>query len=69
MSSYFVIIPKFKKRKKETVNRSIRNFIIKYKPKTAYIINLSLDSEIKIENTTVYFIPYTKLFTEDSIYR
>ncbi len=39
--------------KKTTVSRSFRSFINKYSPKIAYIVNLSLDVEIKINNTVV----------------
>ena len=56
---------KYKDLKKETISRSFRSFINKYNPKTAYIINLELDSKIKIGETTVFFIPYTKLFTDE----
>jgi len=58
------IIPievKYSKLNKTTVSRSFRNFINNYSPKTAYIVNLTLDTEIKINNTTVKFIPYWKL--------
>lgn len=61
------IIPveiKYKKLKNNNISRSFRSFIDKYKPKKAYIVNLELDTSIKLKNTMVYFIPYTKLFFE-----
>ncbi|MBN1253036.1 MAG: ATP-binding protein [Bacteroidales bacterium] len=56
---------KYKKLKKETIDRAFRSFIDKYNPEIAYVVNLSLDKTIKIKNTTIRFIPYTKLFVED----
>jgi len=56
---------KYKNIKREVISRSFRSFIQKYKPKTAYIINLGLDKTIKIDKTAVRFIPYTKLIMED----
>jgi predicted AAA+ superfamily ATPase len=52
---------KYTKLKKETISRSFRSFLKKYTPKTAYIVNLSLDIEINIDSTKVKFIPYWKL--------
>ena len=56
---------KYKSLRKKTVTRSFRSFIDKYNPKTALIVNLELDKEIKIGKTTVRFQPYTKLITEN----
>ena len=52
---------KYSKLKKTTVSRSFRSFITKYSPKTAFIVNLSLETEIMIDSTNVKFIPYWKL--------
>ena len=52
---------KYSKLRKTTVSRSFRSFLKKYLPQTAYIVNLSLDTEIEIENTNVKFIPYWQL--------
>lgn len=56
---------KYKNIKREVISRSFRSFMQKYKPKTAYIINLGLDKTIQIDQTAVRFIPYTKLIVED----
>ena len=56
---------KFKHLKKDTVPRSLRSYIQKYKPKIAFIVNLSLSKKIKIDNTTIQFIPYTKFISEN----
>ena len=42
--------------KKSTVSLSFRNFIKKYSPETAIVVNLLLEDKIKIEKTTVNFI-------------
>ncbi|MCF6241124.1 MAG: ATP-binding protein [Bacteroidales bacterium] len=56
---------KFKHLKKDTVPRSLRSYIQKYKPKIALIVNLSFNKEIKIDNTIIRFISYTKFISED----
>ncbi len=44
-----------------TIGRPLRNFIITYNPKEAWIINLSLRKEIIINHTVVKFIPFFDL--------
>ena len=55
---------KYKNLRRNTISRSFRSFIDKYKPKNAYLINLSLDTKIIINKTTVHIIPYAKLITD-----
>ena len=50
--------------KTPTPGRSLLSFIEKYRPKEAWVVNLSLDTEIKIKTTTVKFIPYWKLWNK-----
>lgn len=52
---------KYSKLKNPEMTRSLRNFISEYAPSEAWVINLSLESEIKIGDTTVKFIPYYKI--------
>ena len=52
---------KFSTMKKPEITRSLRNFIDKYKPKKAIVVNLSLDENIKIKTTEVFLVPYYKL--------
>ncbi len=52
---------KFTKLKKTEISRSFHSFINKYSPKKAIIVNLDLETEIIIKETTVSFIPYWKL--------
>ena len=54
---------KYSELKKTAITRSFRSFINKYIPKKAYIINLSLDENIVINETDVIFIPYWKYFS------
>lgn len=54
---------KYKKLKEPLVERSLRSFIDKYHPKEAWVINLSLDSEIKSNKTIIKFLPFYKLLT------
>lgn len=62
-----LIIPievKYKKFKDVELTKSIRSFIEKYRPERAYVINLNLERRIKINSTSVHFLPYYKIFTE-----
>jgi len=43
------------------ITRSLRSFINRYKPSKAYVINLEQDSQMKIENTKIMFMPFWKL--------
>jgi predicted AAA+ superfamily ATPase len=52
---------KYKKLKEPLVERSLRSFIDKYHSKEAWVINLSLDSEIKANKTIIKFLPFYKL--------
>lgn len=55
------IIPvevKYKELKDIKLGRSLRNFINKYKPKEAWIINLTLNKQLIIDQTIVKFIPF-----------
>ena len=58
------IIPvevKFKELKKPDIGRSFKNFILRYQPDQAWIINLELKKEIKLNNTTITFLPFYEL--------
>jgi len=44
------------------ITRSMRSFLEKYNPKEAWVINLTLDEEILVGETTVKFIPFYKIF-------
>ena len=55
------IIPvevKYKDLKRPEIGRSMRSFINKYKPETAWIINLSFREKMKIDNTDILFMPF-----------
>jgi predicted AAA+ superfamily ATPase len=55
---------KFKKLKDCVIERPIRSFIEKYHPQECWIVNLSLEKEIKLNKTKVKFFPFYKLFPE-----
>ncbi len=55
---------KYSKLKNPQTTRSMINFIKTYSPPQAWIINLSLETETKIEDTRVKFIPFWKLWTQ-----
>jgi len=46
---------------KTSVTRSFRSFIEKYKPPEAWIINLNLEKELRINKTLVRFLPWYRL--------
>lgn len=52
---------KYSHLKKKSITRSFRSFINKYQPPKAYVINLSMDDAMKINNTEVVFLPYFNL--------
>ena len=58
------IIPvevKYKSLKKVEIPRSLRSFIERYNPSEAYIINLNYRNKLKINKTTLFFLPYYEL--------
>jgi uncharacterized protein len=62
------IIPleaKFSKLSRPEIGASFRNFIKRYSPRRAFIVNLSLKQAIKIDNTEVVFMPYSDLLFFD----
>jgi len=56
---------KFKSLKKEEVPRSLHNFIEKYAPSEAYIINLNLKKTITIDKTRLSFLPFHELLFKE----
>jgi len=58
------IIPvevKYKNFNKPEIERSLKNFIIKYSPKKAFIINKNFFAQVKINNTEIYFLPFWQI--------
>jgi predicted AAA+ superfamily ATPase len=49
---------KYSQLKKPQITRSLGNFIKAYSPDEAWVVNLTLEAEIKIADTKVKFIPY-----------
>ncbi len=58
---------KFRSLVKPEVPRSLISFINKYEPERAYLINLSLEKEVVINKTKLFFIPFWRLLTEQLI--
>ncbi|GMQ79873.1 MAG: ATP-binding protein [Thermodesulfobacteriota bacterium] len=52
---------KYKSLKKQEITRSLRSFIEKYSPDKAYIVNLDYSGTLKINKTTLFFLPYYEL--------
>jgi len=48
--------------KKPEVTRSFRNFIEKYSPKEAWIINRDFEGELLINDTNVVFLPFYRFY-------
>jgi len=55
---------KYKSLKKKEIPRSLRSFIDKYSPDEAYIVNLDYSDAVKINQTTLFFLPYYELLTK-----
>ncbi len=58
---------KYKHLKQEKVPRSLRSFIDNYNPEHAFIINLNLKNTLKINKTTLFFMPFHELLDESSV--
>jgi predicted AAA+ superfamily ATPase len=58
---------KYKHLKQDKVPTSLRSFIDKYKPEHAYIINLDLNKILKINKTTLYFMPFHELLRRTAV--
>ncbi len=58
---------KYKKMDKPQVAKSLRNFIAKYSPKQALIVNLTLEQTQTINRTEIKFIPFWRLLEFDTI--
>lgn len=56
---------KFKRSKKLNVERSMRNFIDRYRPPTAYIVSPDFEDSVQIGETNVLFIPFRKLSSDN----
>jgi predicted AAA+ superfamily ATPase len=52
---------KYRHMERPEITRSLRNFIERYRPDKAMVINLSLNTTIRLERTRVLFRPYYKL--------
>jgi uncharacterized protein len=58
------IIPievKFQEFKSPKIERSLKNFILKYAPTEAFVITKNYTGELIIDKTIVYFLPYWQL--------
>jgi len=66
------IIPievKANKMKIPKIERSLRSFIDIYKPNQAWVVNRTLKLEIKIDQTTIRFLPWYDLFDMEIVNR
>ncbi len=52
---------KYKRLEKPYISRSFNNFIVKYKPSDAILVNLSIEIEENIGDTRVNYIPFYRL--------
>jgi predicted AAA+ superfamily ATPase len=57
----------YKHLKQDKVPASLRSFIEKYKPERAYIINLDLSKTLKINKTTLFFLPFHELLRQTAV--
>ncbi len=51
--------------KQPEVSRSLRSFLIKYRPPEAWVVNRALSASVIIENTEVRFIPWHQLLAKE----
>jgi len=58
---------KHSRMKKPQIGRSLMNFMQKYKPAEALVVNLSLRAELQVNGTRVRFMPFYELADGDAI--
>lgn len=58
---------KYQKLTKSNPGRSMYNFIAKYTPQQAFIVNLELNKNLKLDKTDVIFISFSKFLIQDII--
>ena len=61
----FPIEVKYRNFKKPEIERSLRSFIRRYHPKKAFIINLNLTKRLKIKETEIIFLSFSKFITSN----
>ncbi len=52
---------KFKQIQKPSIPRSLRNFISKYQPKEAWVVNLGLKEKVNFNQTEIHFLPFYEI--------
>ena len=52
---------KYQKMKIPKITKSLRSFIKRYQPERALIVNLELETEMKLDKTVILFIPFFRL--------
>lgn len=60
------IIPievKFREFKKPELTRSLKNFLEKYQPQMAFVVNTSFKETVDFKRTTIYFVPFYEVAT------
>jgi len=59
---------KYKHLKHAKVPKPLRSFIDRYRPDQAFIINLDLRKTMKINETTLYFLPFQDLLYQFEVF-
>jgi predicted AAA+ superfamily ATPase len=52
---------KFKQMKRPSIPQSLKNFISKYQPKEAWVVNLRLKEKVRLAHTEIHFLPFYEL--------
>jgi predicted AAA+ superfamily ATPase len=58
---------KYKHLRQDKVPASLRSFISRYTPERAYIINLDLNKTLRIDKTTLFFLPFHELLRRNLV--
>jgi len=53
---------KYRSFKKAVIGKSLRNYIAKYSPEEAYIVNLDYQEALTLKGTRLQFVPFWKLY-------
>jgi len=58
---------KYRRLETPKITRALRSFIERYQPSTALIINVSLDTKVAVQGTTIYLVPFYRLLRDDAL--
>jgi hypothetical protein len=59
---------KYRRLETPEITRALRSFIERYQPSKALIINVSLDTTLVVQGTTIHLVPFYKILLDDALW-